>query len=170
MCPFMILTIHVLLGGGHLPGPENRLLSNIQKWIVLGDICADKARDFTGKGSPGGEQQSKGNPGELLWHMAPVSDFMMMGFVSMLSLANHSDSETFLVVHALSSRDGCQQEGFWKVAGHAELPFDPSWTLPDGGGLLVLCSLPGPPVLKQLMQIVTMVSGHGGWFQTVFFP
>ena len=31
-----------------------------------------------------------------------------MGLVSGLFLANHSDSESFLVVHALFSQDGCQ--------------------------------------------------------------
>ena len=30
--------------------------------------------------------------------------------------------------------------------------------------------LPGPPVVKQFMQIVTMVPGQGGWFQSVCFP
>ena len=29
-----------------------------------------------------------------------------------------------------------------------------------GGGLLVPCFLPGPPVIKQLMQMVTMVPGQ----------
>ena len=36
------------------------------------------------------------------------SGFMVMGLVSGLSLANHSDSESFLVAHALLSHDGCQ--------------------------------------------------------------
>ena len=66
---------------------------------------------------------------------------MVMGLVSRLSLANHSDSESFLVVHALFSRDECQREGFWEVVGHVVSPFDLSWNLP-GGGLLVPCSLP----------------------------
>ena len=44
-------------------------------------------------------------------------------------------------------------------------PFDLSRTLSVGAGLLVLCSLPGPPVVNQLMQIVTMVPGQGGRFQ-----
>ena len=35
--------------------------------------------------------------------------------VSGLSLANHSDSEAFLVAHALFSQDVCQREGFWEV-------------------------------------------------------
>ena len=87
-----------------------------------------------------------------------------MGLVSLLSLANHSDSEPFLVVHALFSQDGCQREGFWVS------PFDPSRTLPVRGGLLVLCSLAGPPVVKQLMQMVTMVPGQGGRLQSVCFP
>ena len=96
-----------------------------------------------------------------------VSGFMVMGLVSGLSLANHSDSESFLVVHALFSQDGCQR-GFWEVVGHLVSPFDLSQTLLVGGGLLVLCSLPGPPVVKQLMK--TMVPGEGGWFQSVRFP
>ena len=37
---------------------------------------------------------------------------MVTGLVSGLSLANHSDSESFLVVHALFSQDGWQR-GFW---------------------------------------------------------
>ena len=94
---------------------------------------------------------------------------MVMGLVYRFSPANHSNSESFLVVYASLSQDGCWREGFWEVEGHAVSPFDLSQTLPIGGGLLVSCSLPGPPVLKQLMQIVTMVSGHGEWFQTVYF-
>ena len=93
-----------------------------------------------------------------------------MGLVSRLSLANHSDSESFLVVHALFSQDGCQREGFWEVVRHVMSPFDVSQTLPVGGDLSVLCSLPGPPVLKQLMQMVTMVPGQGGRLQSVCFP
>ena len=81
---------------------------------------------------------------------------------------NHSDLESFLVGHALFSQDGCQQEGFWEVVGHAVSPFDLSRTLLVGGGLL--CSLPGPPVVKQLIQIAIMVPGQGGRFRSVCFP
>ena len=49
-------------------------------------------------------------------------------------------------------------------------PFDLSQTLLVGGGLLVLCSLPGPPVVKQLMPVVTVMPGQGGRFQSVCFP
>ena len=49
----------------------------------------------------------------LLW--LAVSGFMVMGLVSRLPLANHSDSESFLVVHTLFSQDGCQRERFWEV-------------------------------------------------------
>ena len=95
---------------------------------------------------------------------------MVMGLGSRLSLANHSDSESFLVVHALFSQDGCQREGFWEVVGHVVSPFDLSRTLPVGGGLSVLCSLSGPPVIKQLMQMVSMVPSQDGQFQSVCFP
>ena len=50
---------------------------------------------------------------------------------------------------------------------HALSPFDLSQTLPVGGGLLVPYSLSGSPVIKQLMQMVTMVPGQGGQFQSV---
>ena len=95
---------------------------------------------------------------------------MVMGLVSGLSLANHSDSESFLVVHAYFRPDGCQREGFWEVAGHVVSPLDLSQTLPVGGGLVVPCSLPEGPVIKQLLQNVTLVPGQGGWFQTVHLP
>ena len=93
-----------------------------------------------------------------------------MGFVSGLSLANHSNSESFLMAHASPSQGGCLREGFWEVDGHAVSPFDLSQTLPVGGGLLVPYSLPGSPVIKQLMQMVTIGPGQGGQFQSVCFP
>ena len=95
---------------------------------------------------------------------------MVMGLVSRWSLANHSNSESFLVVHASLSQDGCQREGFWEVVGQVVSPLDLSRTLLVGGGLLVPCSLPGPPVVKQLMQMVTMVPGQGWRFQSACFP
>ena len=94
----------------------------------------------------------------------------MLGLVSELSLANHSDSESFLVVHSLFSQDGRKREGLWEEVGHAKSPFDLSRTLPVGGGLLVPSSLPGAPVVKQLMQMVTMVPGQGGRLQSACFP
>ena len=88
-----------------------------------------------------------------------------MGLVSGLSLANHSDSESFLVVHALFSQDGCQRERFWELVRQVMSPFDLSQILLVGGGLSVPCSLPEPPAEKQFMQIVTVVPGQGGRFQ-----
>ena len=99
-----------------------------------------------------------------------VSGFMVMGLVSRWSLANHSNSESFLVAHASLSQDECYREGFRKVDGHAVSPLDLSRTLPVGGGLLFPYSLSGCPVIKQLMQMVTMVPGQGGLFQSVCFP
>ena len=43
-------------------------------------------------------------------------------------------------------------------------PFDPPQTLLVGGDLLVPCFLPGPPVLKQLMQMVTTCLARVGGF------
>ena len=62
---------------------------------------------------------------------------------------------------AASERDS----GKW-----TDTPFDLSRTLPVGGGLLVPYSLSESPVIKQLMQMVTMVPGQDGQFQSVCFP
>ena len=101
-----------------------------------------------------------------------VLGFMVRRLVSRLSLANRSDSGgsgSFLVVYSLISQDGCQREGFWEMVRPVASSFDLSQTLLGFGGLLVLCSLPGPPVIKQLMQMVSVVPGQGGRFQSVCF-
>ena len=71
------------------------------------ETCADKARDLIGRGHPGREQQGKGVQENCSATWLTVLGFMLMGLVSRLSLANHSDSESFLVAHALLSQDGC---------------------------------------------------------------
>ena len=111
--------------------------------------------------APGGEQQGKGTQENSSVTWLAVLGFMVMGLISRLSLANHSD---------LFSQDGCQREGFWEVVGQVVSPFDLSQTLLVGGGLLVPCSLPGPSVVKQLMQMLTVAPGQGGRFQSVRFP
>ena len=118
--------------------------------------------------APGWRAGGSGSPGGQLCHGVAVSGFVLVGLVSGLPLADHSDSESFLVVHASLSQDG--RRGFWEVVGHVGSPCDLSRTLPVSGGLLVPCSLPGPPVIEQLMQMVTMVPDQGGWFQSVCFP
>ena len=42
-------------------------------------------------------------------------------------------------------------------------PSDLSQSLLIGGGLLVPCSLPAPPVLRYLVHVVTEVPGPGQW-------
>ena len=84
-----------------------------------------------------------------------------MGLVSGLSLANHSDSSSSWWCTPCSVKMDAREKGSL---------FDLSQILLVGGGLLVPCSLPGPPVIKQLMQMVTMVPGLGGRFQSACFP
>ena len=87
---------------------------------------------------------------------------MVMGLVSGLSLANHlTQSPSWWCKPCLTR---WMPERILGGVGHVAPAFDLSRTLPVGGGLLVPCSLPGPPVIK-LMQMVTMVPGKGGQFQ-----
>ena len=65
-----------------------------------GDTCTDKAKDI-GKGRPGEKRGGKGTQENCSAAWLSVSGFMVMGLVSAgLSLANLSDSESFLVVHS----------------------------------------------------------------------
>ena len=70
-------------------------------------MCADKARDFIVKGHPGGEKEGKGAQENRSAAWLAVSGFMLMGLVSGWSLANHSNSGSFLVAHVSLSQDGC---------------------------------------------------------------
>ena len=71
------------------------------------------------------ESRRQGNPGGLLCHLAGI---MVMLLVSRLSLANHSDSGSFLAVPALFSQDGCQREGFWVILTHGNSYHMDIWT------------------------------------------
>ena len=149
-----------------LLGLKTGLLSSTQKWIVWGDTCADKARDFIGKGCPGGEQLGQGTQENSCPLWLAVLGFLVMGLVSGLSLASHSDSESFMVVPTLFSHDGYHW-GFWEMVGHVVSPFDLSPTLAVGGGLLVPCSLPGPPVLNNSCKwLLWCLARVGGFIQS----
>ena len=66
-----------------------------------------KQEILLGKGPRGGEQEGKGTQENCSAVWLAVLGFMMMGLVSRLSLANHFNSESFLVAHASLSQDGC---------------------------------------------------------------
>lgn len=91
-----------------------------------------------------GEQEGEGAQGDCSAVWLAVSDFMVMGFVSRLSLASCSASGSFLVhtwIPATKIPGGY-------VDWHFLSAFDLSQVLPVGGRLSVLCSLPGPPIIK----------------------
>ena len=106
-----------------------------------GDTHADKARDSKGRGAQEESGRIRGTQENCSATWLTVSGITVMGLVPQFSLAHCSDSRSFLVVHALLSQDGCQQGGFWEVAGHMAPPFDLSGTLTAGTGLLGPCSL-----------------------------
>ena len=94
------------------------------------------------------ERSRVGNPGELLSHVAHSFRFYGDGISFRVVSGQLFWPGSFLVVQALLSQGECQQEGFWEVVWHVVSPFDLSWTLPVGCGLLVPGSLLGPPVIK----------------------
>ena len=66
-----------------------------------------------------------------------VSGFTVMWLVSRLSLANHSDSGSFMVACASFSQDRSKSEGLWEVGRTCglESPFD----FPQVFGLMAAC-------------------------------
>ena len=103
------VTVHdtfVVGRGTPLPGPEVGLLSNTRKRIVRGDTCWQSKR-FYWERAPGWRAVGKGTQENCPAAWLAVLGFMVMGLVSGWSLANHSNSESFLVAHASLSQDGC---------------------------------------------------------------
>ena len=137
--------------GAPLPGPESGLLSNTQKWSVQGDTLADKARDFIGKGRPGGEHQGKGKQENCSARWLAVLGFMVMGLVSGLSLS-------WWCTHHSAKMDSSKTYSR-RLVGHMDwhllspffffpLSFWPFPNFPVGSSLLVPRSLPGPPDVR----------------------
>lgn len=83
---------------------------------VSRDMCTDKQETLLGGRALGGEQEGEEPRRALLPHGLLSSAFMVMGFVSGLSLADYSYSGAFLVVQPSLSQDEFQP-GFWEVGG-----------------------------------------------------
>ena len=79
------------------------------------DRSAVQARDFIGKSCWGRGQEVEGNreKGSATW--LTVSGFTVIGLVSGLSLASHSELGSFLGAHASLSCDGFYQGESWEV-------------------------------------------------------
>ena len=66
-----------------------------------------KQEILLGKGARAESRRVKGTQENCSAAWLTMSGFMVMGLVSGWSLANHPNSESFLVVHASLSQDGC---------------------------------------------------------------
>ena len=153
--------------GGPLPGPKSELLFNTQTWIIRGD--KGKLERLYWEGARGWKAVGSGKPVRLLCHVARSLEFCGVGISFWVCLGRSlwlkplPDS-----VHVAQPR--YQREGFWEVIRYVASPSGLSQTLLVGGDLLVPCSLPGPPVIEKLTQMITRVLGQGDRFQSMGFP
>ena len=110
------------------------LLPKTKKWIIQGDTCAGKA--FIGK-----ESRKVREPRRTALPRDLVSGFMVMGFVSRLCLAHHSDSCPSLWCKCRSAKMDSSEEDSRRLTGQMDwrlvlthvLPCDanvaqPRWT------------------------------------------
>ena len=156
----------MLQEGGPFQGPR------VGSSLTLGnnlseETHADRPRDFVGKGCPARQQQSKGTQENCSATCLPVRGFTVMELVSILSLANHSDSKSYLVKPTLLSQDGFQQEGFWEVGRTYELVFPLSfWLFTNSSGWWYLVSSTfltrTTSCFKLTPASVTILPGQGG--------
>ena len=130
-------------------------------WIVGRDSDIDSAKDFTGKGHLGREQQGKGTQENCSALWLAVYGFMGMELVLGLSPANHlawlifglTQGPSWWCLHLSAKMDSSTKDS-GRLVG-----FSPHWPLP-----LILpkfcrlvfraapCSLLEPPVVRQLIQ------------------
>ena len=80
--------------------------------LTVGNTLSEETYVLTNKrfhweGHLGREQQGKGTQENCSATLSAVLDFKVVRLVSGWSLANHSNSEFFLVGHASLSQDGC---------------------------------------------------------------
>lgn len=111
---------------------------------------AVQARGFIGKGCQGGGQEGEGNGENHSVTWLTVSGFMVIGLISGLSLARHSELGSFWGhTHHSAEMDSSEVD-----PGRLVGPLN--WSLPSpdlsrilvGGSLFVPCSFPGPPVVR----------------------
>ena len=111
------------------------------------DICANKTRELLGRGT-WTERGELGNPGGLLCHVAhslgSYGNGISFQVVSGQSLLLGS---SLWCMHCSAKMDSSKEDSGRSV-GYVMSPFDLSKILPVGGALLVLCSLPGSPIVK----------------------
>ena len=118
--------------------------------------------------APGWRAVGKGTQENSSDARLAVLRFMVMGFVSgWLWPIILIQSLSWWHTHCSAKMDASERDsGKWTERSLLDL----SQTLLAGGGLLVPYFLSGFPVIKQLRQMVTMVPGQGGPFQSVCFP
>ena len=132
-------------------------------------MCWESKR-FYWEGRPGGEQEGWGNPGGPLCHVAR-------------SLRVYGDGISFRVVFSqwfwlrVLPGSGRIAQPRWmperRILGGGQTCGVSFWPFPNSSGwwrLIVPCSSPGPPVVKQLMRTVAVVPGRGGRSQSACFP
>ena len=104
-----------------------------------------KQETLLGRGA-GRRAREEGKPGGLLCHHSHrfYGDGISFWVVCGQSFWLRVLPSGACVAH----QDECQREGFWEVLEHVASPFDLSWIVLVGSGLLVLCFLTGPPVVK----------------------
>ena len=116
--------LRLLQEGGTLPGPKLGSCLTLRNELSEETHVLTKQEILLGTGT---QVESSGvrEPRRTALPRGSHSHiFMVMALVSGLSLGNHSDSQSFLVVRALFRQDGCQREGFWEVVRYVVSPFD----------------------------------------------
>ena len=113
-----------------------------------------------GKRHPSGEQEGEWTQEKCL--SCGLQSLVLGDVLSRFSLINRSGSRSVLWYTPCLAKMDSSKEDYGRLVGLLASLADLSWTPVVGGSLLVPCSLPGPPVVKYLVQMITMVPGPGG--------
>ena len=100
-------TAELLQEGGPLPGHETELCLTLGNELSEETHVLTKQEILLGKGTRGESSRVREPRRTALSPWLAMSGFMVIRLVSRWSLANHSNSESFLVAHSSLSQDGC---------------------------------------------------------------
>ena len=152
-----------------LPGPESGLSSKLRNELSEETRVLTKQATSLG-GVPGREQRVRGPGGRLCtWHVARgPSLWWGDSFPGRLWPIILTQRPSWWRPHQSANMDSSQEDSGRTRGRASSVSSGPFPILPVDGDLWFPCSLPGPPVVKQLVPMGTVVPGQGGWFQSVF--
>ena len=153
------------------PGPKSGSCLTLGNELFREPHILTKQKTLLGTDAWGEEKLIRGTQKNCVAMWLTVLGFMVMGLVSRLSLVwpifGLTQGVSWWYAH-LSARMDFSTDVSARLIGYVDRsllpPFGPFLNSAGQFSATALCSLPGPLVVRQLMQVVIIMPSQDGWF------